>query len=271
MEGIEGHLRLRDRTRGSPSRSRLTCRSRRRGSNACARREGRRTPAGSRRCGRVSTTRSPPSGGRRPRSDSAGDGGRTSHRHRSRRGRADARRSRRSATTRSTICPTVSHAIRSSPAIGFLAICCASQATTSSKSRVWCASGLAHGTGSRCTPQSRQRSRRSSHSITQRHEPRSKCRQRLTRRSWICSCEPVCPQREQILRRRRELHGHDHPLGTEADIDDRCAGQAQQPLECCRSTHLVLLWQVADLSTASSLPGRASACLTSCATFQRDQ
>src|SRR5436305_8498348 len=33
-----------------------------------------------------------------------------------------------------------------------LAICCASQATTSSRSRVWCAPWRAHGTASRCTP-----------------------------------------------------------------------------------------------------------------------
>jgi hypothetical protein len=38
--------------------------------------------------------------------------------------------------TRSTIRPTVSQPIRSNPAIGVLAICCASHATTSSKSRV---------------------------------------------------------------------------------------------------------------------------------------
>jgi hypothetical protein len=38
---------------------------------------------------------------------------------------------------RSTIRPTVSQPIRKSPAIGVFAICCASHATTSSKSRVW--------------------------------------------------------------------------------------------------------------------------------------
>jgi hypothetical protein len=59
-------------------------------------------------------------------------------------------------------------------------------ATTSSKSRVWRAPGRTHGTGSSRTPQTGQRSRRSSHSIQQRLAPRSRCRQRLTRRSWIC-------------------------------------------------------------------------------------
>ena len=36
-----------------------------------------------------------------------------------------------------------------------------------------------------------------------------------------------------------ELHGHDHPLAPEGDIDDRRPGQAQQPLECRGGTHLV--------------------------------
>src|SRR3954466_7565738 len=58
------------------------------------------------------------------------------------------RSSRRSAVTLATIRPTVSHPTRSSPLIGVLAICCASQATTSSKSRVCAAPALAHGTGS---------------------------------------------------------------------------------------------------------------------------
>jgi len=110
--------------------------------------------------------------------------------------------SRRSATTRSTIVPTVFHPIRSSPAIGVLAICWASHATTSSKSRVCAAPGRAHGTASSRTPQSGQRSRRSSHSITHRLAPRSRWRQRLTRRSWTSS-RPTCPHAEQTRRRRR--------------------------------------------------------------------
>jgi hypothetical protein len=47
------------------------------------------------------------------------------------------RSSSRSAVTRSTIRPTVSQATRSSAVIGVVAICWASQATTSSKSRVY--------------------------------------------------------------------------------------------------------------------------------------
>jgi len=57
--------------------------------------------------------------------------------------------------------------------------------------RVWYAPSRAHGTGSMRTPQSRQRSRRGSHSMLQRFAPRSRCRQRLSRRSWICSWRPV--------------------------------------------------------------------------------
>src|SRR4051794_41914207 len=51
------------------------------------------------------------------------------------------RSSRWSALTRATTRPTVSQPTRSSPVIGVLAICCASQATTSSKSRVCAAPG----------------------------------------------------------------------------------------------------------------------------------
>ena len=109
--------------------------------------------------------------------------------------------SRWSATTRSTIAPTVRQPTRSSRVIGENAICWVSHATTSSKSRVWCPPALAHGTASSRTPQSRQRSSRSSHSIQQRLAPRSRCRQRLTRRPWISS-RPVWPQVEQTRRRR---------------------------------------------------------------------
>jgi hypothetical protein len=34
---------------------------------------------------------------------------------------------------------------------------------------------------------------------------------------------------------------HDHPLAAEADVDDRRAGQAQEPVECRRDAHVVLL------------------------------
>ncbi|MCA1679097.1 MAG: hypothetical protein LC777_09225, partial [Actinobacteria bacterium] len=64
------------------------------------------------------------------------------------------------------ILPTDSQPIRSSLVIGVLAICCASHATTSSKSRVYGARALAHGTASSASaPQRRQSRRRNSHSI----------------------------------------------------------------------------------------------------------
>ena len=69
--------------------------------------------------------------------------------------------------------------------------------------RVCAAPGRAHGTGSKRMPQSRQRSRRNSHSMMHRLAPRSRWRQRLTRRSWISSWRPVCPQPAQTRRRRR--------------------------------------------------------------------
>lgn len=38
-----------------------------------------------------------------------------------------------------------------------------------------------------------------------------------------------------------EPDGHDHPLGAEADIDNRRAGEAQKPIECGADAHLALL------------------------------
>ena len=143
--------------------------------------------------------------------------------------------------TRCTIRPTVSQPIRSSPAIGVLAICWASHATTSSKSRVCGASGRAHGTGSRRTPQSGQRSRRSSHSITQRLAPRSRWRQRLTRRSWISQPRAGLPAHRADPPAAAQPDGHDHPLGAERHVDDGRSGQAEHPVECGSDAHVVLL------------------------------
>jgi hypothetical protein len=38
-----------------------------------------------------------------------------------------------------------------------------------------------------------------------------------------------------------QVDGHDHPLDGEADVDDRCPAQTEQPLECGGGTHVVLL------------------------------
>ena len=83
----------------------------------------------------------------------------------------------------------------------------------------------AHGTASKRAPQPRHHSRRSSHSMMQRLAPRSRWRQRLTRRPWIVqpaglpaarADAPPAPQPDR----------DDHPLGAEADVDHRRAGQA---------------------------------------------
>jgi hypothetical protein len=38
-----------------------------------------------------------------------------------------------------------------------------------------------------------------------------------------------------------QAHGHDHPLGAEADIDDGCPRQTEQSLECGGDAHVALL------------------------------
>ena len=198
-------------------------------------------PAGWRCCGPARTTRSRPWRGRRRWSGSGDGGGRRSRRRRCTPGPARRRSSRWSATTRATIGPIVCQPTRSSRVIGANAICCASHATTSSKSRVCAAPGRAHGTGSSRTPQSRQRSRRSSHSIQQRLAPRSRWRQRLTRRSWISQLPAGLPALGAHPPAAPQTDRHDHALAGEADVDHGCAGQAEQPLECGGDAHVALL------------------------------
>jgi len=53
-------------------------------------------------------------------------------------------------------------------------------------------------------------------------------------------------------------HGHDHPLAGEADIDDRCSGQAEQPVECRGDAHVALLAGPLILTTSSLPPGAAA-------------
>jgi hypothetical protein len=38
-----------------------------------------------------------------------------------------------------------------------------------------------------------------------------------------------------------QAHGHYHPVGGEADIHNRCPGQAEQPFECGGDAHVALL------------------------------
>ena len=142
VERVKADLGVGDGCRGSRAGSRRTCRSRPPGSSACGRRARRRTPAGWRRCGpgahhTIAPVRVVGDGGQ----VAVIGGGRRSRRRRSRPARpAGARRGDRRRPA-ATIFPTVSQPIRSRPVIGVLAICCASHATTSSKSRVCCAPG----------------------------------------------------------------------------------------------------------------------------------
>src|SRR5215207_2795207 len=55
-----------------------------------------------------------------------------------------------------------------------------------------------------------------------------------------------------------QADGHDHPLGAEADIDNGCPGQPEQPLECGGDAHVALLEEPL-ISTTSSLQPRAAA------------
>ena len=58
-------------------------------------------------------------------------------------------------------------------------------------------------------------------------------------------------------------HGHDHPLAGEADIDDRCSGQAEQPVECRGDAHVALLAGPLFSTTSSLAPGGGCASLRS--------
>jgi len=55
-----------------------------------------------------------------------------------------------------------------------------------------------------------------------------------------CTGRSVCPQREHTS--ADAANGWSWPpLDSEADVDDRSNGQAQQPVECRRDAHVVLL------------------------------
>jgi hypothetical protein len=51
---------------------------------------------------------------------------------------------------------------------------------------------------------------------------------------------------------------HDHPLATETDIDDRCSGQAEHPVECGLDAHVVLLCGPLSFSTQQPVPRSAA-------------
>src|SRR4051794_16155715 len=58
-------------------------------------------------------------------------------------------------------------------------------------------------------------------------------------------------------------HRHDHPLRTEADINDRCSGQAEQPVECGADAHVALSLRAADLDNQQPRREGGSASLQS--------
>src|SRR3954465_8047588 len=150
-----------------------------------------------------------------------------------------------SAPTGSTNAPAVRHPIRSSRVIGVNAICCASHATVSSKSRVCTAPGRAHGTGSQANPttaaaQPAQLALDDAASATQ-------IKVTPTLDAPIVDLElaaglpalranpPAPPPRPP------QTEEPDPPPGAEADIDHGRPGQPQQPVECAGDALVPLL------------------------------
>ena len=61
-------------------------------------------------------------------------------------------------------------------------------------------------------------------------------------------------------------HGHDHRLGGEADVDDGCPGQTEQPLECGGDAHVALLREPLTIRQPAACAEGGGASLTNCAT-----
>jgi hypothetical protein len=61
-------------------------------------------------------------------------------------------------------------------------------------------------------------------------------------------------------------NGHDHPLGTEADVDDGRPGEAEQPLECGRDAHVALLAEPLTFDSQQPAAEGGGASLAICAT-----
>src|SRR5215212_3960214 len=61
-------------------------------------------------------------------------------------------------------------------------------------------------------------------------------------------------------------HGHDHPLGTELDVDHGCPGQAEQPLECGADAHVALLREPLTFEQPAACAEGGGASLAFCAT-----
>src|SRR3954465_2952608 len=90
-------------------------------------------------------------------------------------------------------------------------------------------------------PQSAHHSRRSSHSIQQRLAPKIEVTPALD----AAPVDEQAPARLTALRAdpspAPEPDRHEHSRAGEADVDDRCARQAQKPVECCADAHVALL------------------------------
>lgn len=158
-----------------------------------------------------------------------------------------------SARTRATILPTESQAILSSPAIGFLAICCASQATRSSKSRVEDEPARAYGTAFSWAPQV-DTTAGAALTRSRTDAPRSRWRQRFTRRLWML--RPSCPQREHTRRRRRNRTVTITPSDPKLTSVTKAPGRAQQPVQCRGDAHVVHLRKPRPQQPAASSRGR---------------
>ena len=63
---------------------------------------------------------------------------------------------------------------------------------------------------------------------------------------------------------------HDHPLGTEADIDHGRPGQAEHPVESGRDAHVVLLRKPLVLNSQQPAAEDGGASLAFCATSERN-
>jgi hypothetical protein len=66
-----------------------------------------------------------------------------------------------------------------------------------------------------------------------------------------------------------QADGHDHPLGSEADVDDRRPGQAEQPLECGGDAHVALLAEPLTFDSQQPPAEGGGASLAFCATSAR--
>src|SRR3954452_9337996 len=162
--------------------------------------------------------------------------------------------------------PTVSQPIRSRPAIGVLAICCASHATTSSRSRVCWEPGRAHGTGLQV------------HAAVSAAQPAqlaldhaavgAEIQMPPALDAPIMDLQPTAGLAADRAHTppAPETDAHNHPLGAERNVDDGRSGQAKHPRECGLDAHAVLLCGPWIFSTRQPAPAGGGASLAICPT-----